>query len=271
MIIRFVLSIALLSAVAACKGNPLSVFSRKGGAPAPVAQPSGSPTPEFGQAARKSKENAELLNEMFRVVLLRDPASTTEFGSLVDTLNQGASFEGIYNGFTHSHAFRKLEFTSGVASAKAVQVFADLVEKFGVDAGSPAVFAASAAKPLPEIDTVSEVAMVGGQGPKASSAAEYQKVFANASIFTLKRLAGDEALRAFSAKNSDRERLASWYSKWVVAMAARGVDFGIEQRNRPDEKFHHDWALKATEDRIVWEILNRVHRVLNAAASSSNR
>src|SRR4051794_2753949 len=71
--------------------------------PSPQVSSSPSPgaTPEFmSPAAQASKANSELLHEVYLVVLMQEPADRSAFGGLVDVLNQGASFEGVYNGFT---------------------------------------------------------------------------------------------------------------------------------------------------------------------------
>ena len=118
------------------------------------------------------------------------------------------------------------------------------------------------------------VALRGAESRLVSSGAKidikaladkYTKQFVGASIFTLKRVLGDEALRVVAVKKEYPEKLALWYSKWVVHMAERGVDFGISQRNKPDEAFHYKWAMAASDDRVNWEVLNRVHRLLNDA------
>jgi hypothetical protein len=96
-------------------------------------------------------------------------------------------------------------------------------------------------------------------------AAKYLTQFIGASIFTLKRVAGDEALKVIGSKSQFREKLAMWYSKWVVRIAQRNVDFGISLRNKSDEAFHYKWAVESPEDRVKWEVLNRLHRVLNDA------
>ena len=74
---------------------------------------------------------------------------------------------------------------------------------------------------------------------------------------------GDEALKVIAAKSEYREKLALWYSKWVVHMAQLNVDFGIPLRNKPDDEFHYNWVLNNSNDRVMWEVLNRLHRVLN--------
>src|SRR5690348_3117978 len=64
------------------------------GRPRPGASPSG-----LGVSAELSKANSELLHEVFTVVFGQEPADKALFGSYVDSLNQGASLEGVYNGF----------------------------------------------------------------------------------------------------------------------------------------------------------------------------
>jgi hypothetical protein len=76
---------------------------------------------------------------------------------------------------------------------------------------------------------------------------------------------GDEALRVLSTKTSSPEELALWYGKWAANMASRKVDFGLALRNKPSPEFHARWARQAPPDRLKWEVLNRLHRVLNEA------
>jgi hypothetical protein len=92
---------------------------------------------------------------------------------------------------------------------------------------------------------------------------QYLKVFVGASIFTLKRVLCDEAMKVIASKNQYREKLGIWYSKWVGHMAQYHIDFGIGLRNQSDEDFHYQWAMKTSDDRIIWEVLNRLHRLLN--------
>lgn len=262
-----------------------SPLARKGGA----AGPSGTPSPAAAadglssQNARNAKANAELLQEVYRVVFLREPADRGEFGNLVDTLNQGASFEGLYNGFTHSSEYRKLEMANAGASPGALQAFGEELAWLEAELPEPFVFGASATQPLalpvqPEVqpEPVPSAAFAAPAAPGASAsgapkadvkalAEGYSRQFVGSSIFTLKRVLGDEALRVMTAKKEYPEKMALWYSQWVARLAAKGVDFGVPLRNKPDEQLHYRWALSASEDRIKWEVLNRVHRVLNEA------
>lgn len=231
-------------------------------------------------AARISRENAELLREIHLVVFQREPKNKAEFGSLVDSLNQGASLEGIYNGFTHSADYRRLEMANPGASPKALTIFGKELDRLEKELPEPTPFDSSWALPLPlpvqpglpEADAQAPAdipAEVDFSAAGQTAPEKYSKLFVGASIYTLKRVLGDHALKVLAHHASDRdgyrEKAALWYSRWVSQMAAYKMDFGLPQRNQTDEAFHYEWALKAPEDRLRWEVLNRVHRVLNAA------
>jgi hypothetical protein len=244
--------------------------------------PKGSPSPSASPAelgsvnARNAKANAELLQEVYRTVFMQEPQNRSDFGSFVDSLNQGASIEGIYNGFTHSSDYRKLELTHAGASAEAIRIFGEELAALEADLPSPIEFEPSATQPLalpvqPGVVKADGVTVIEYGKPTPlklegkALAEKYSQQFVGSSIFTLKRVLGDEAMRVMTLKKEYPEKLAHWYSLWVVHMAGRGVDFGIAQRNQADEAFHYKWALSASEDRLRWEVLNRIHRVLNEA------
>jgi hypothetical protein len=74
--------------------------------------------------------------------------------------------------------------------------------------------------------------------------------------------------------------LGQWYSEQAARLGGMGVDFGLTLRNRADAGFHHEWyvglierlPMETAKDRVLWESLNRVIRVLNhldAAAKAS--
>src|SRR5476649_1828164 len=90
--------------------------------PIPTAQPSSSAT----------ETHSEILREMFLVVLLKEKPVPDTFSGLLNALEQGASYEGIYNGLVHSSNYRELELESPKSSERALHVFAlelDALEK----------------------------------------------------------------------------------------------------------------------------------------------
>src|SRR4051794_11900556 len=56
--------------------------------------------------------DAQLLREVFRVVLLREPANAGEFNAYLSPIAQGGSIEGVYNGIVYSGSYKQLEETA---------------------------------------------------------------------------------------------------------------------------------------------------------------
>lgn len=280
-----------------------------------------------GDAAARAKANAELLHEMFLVIFLEEPEDRSSFGSYVDSLNQGASLEGVYNGFAHSKNYRRLEVLHRGASPSALTAFCEELAQIQLQLSTPTAFNEKSALPLPVLGQQAELgtsasesggggggagagtgagaggvsvvtfgqvkdanaaprdagasgagsraASPGSTGASASSASatpqsqhrelveRYQTIFKDASIFTLKRVLADELLKLIYEKKMDRKVLSDWFAGWAVSLRRYHVDFGLEQRNSVDLKFHSTWAMNAPEDRLIWEALNRVHRLLN--------
>ncbi len=210
------------------------------------------------EAQKKLYESSQLLHEMFQVVLLREPYGPEEFGIYVNTLSQGGSLEGIYNGMVNSEQYHKLENTPAPAYPATVKVFAKLISPLQKEL----------------LKTAFRPTDLGVNAPFDST--QYEKLYAKASFYELKRFLGNEAMKVVEAKlgkGDSRAELAQWYSDWVAQVAqvaqtmAQNVDFGIPLRNRADSAFHHDWVMSLksdmVSDRVNWEVLNRVHRVLN--------
>jgi hypothetical protein len=239
----------------------------------------------YEHRAALTKAHAEILRELFEVVFLRSPQNRGEFGNYLDSMNQGASIEGIYNGFTHSDFHRELEKESGPASRESLLAFCRELSLLEAELPEPTAFDESSARPLaPSVSpaelaherVVNEVSFAS-PSPRASNEASehdpralearYVRLFAGASIFTMKRILGDEAIKVIESKERAPEKLALWYGQLAARMAGEKVDFGLALRNRADEKFHQKWALDAVRDRrldqLTWEVLNRLHRVMN--------
>lgn len=234
--------------------------------------------------AERSRANAELLRELFLVVLNRTPKNRAQFGNWLDTLNQGASLEGVYNGFVSSEYYRKLELQGGGASPEELQRFGKVVARLQLEKADRTLFTADDLRPRSSVNleqmreslAVEEQTFGLSQSrvvqPKVNLrdldfpqlASFYSRFFIGASFYTLKRVAGEEALKVLAHHSDYPEKRAIWYSKWVNEMSRFGVDFGLSLRNKVDEDFHYRWAMQANSDQITWEVLNRVHRVINS-------
>jgi hypothetical protein len=192
-------------------------------------------------ADRVTRENAQLLREMFQVVLQREPSSPQEFAYFMNPLSQGGSIEGTYNGIVYSDFYHRLEEHSPPATRETQMVFSD------------------------------ELAALEKELPQASRSGLDADELARTPLLKLKRFLGNEALKVVEAKEKAGEpALADWYAKWTARVVGENpIDYGVAARGLADQNFHRAWASHAPHDRLVWEVLNRIHRVLNAAEARS--
>ena len=219
------------------------------------------------------EQRAQVLQEMIRVVERRAVADPRTSLPLVDAWEAGATVEGLYRGRVWSSEYRAWEESSGLAPRRAVQTFVREALGFEECLGRPASWTDQSARPLARPTGLGESSGDSGIKPLPlpvglERRAALERLFSQASVFTLKRLLGELALEC--VEELERQgRLNDWYAEWATRLAAESgqggaaVDFGLAQRNRSDVAFHRTWAREASLDRIHWEVLNRVHRILN--------
>jgi hypothetical protein len=282
--------LGIATALASCQKIAGWMTARFGSRPAPSDQ--------AGELSLE-RRNSEILQEIYRVVWVVDPPSPSEFGTWLNSINQGASFEGVYNAFTHSTVQRRLESDpKSSASPAALGAFAAQLARLLLEMPEVPEFTARDARPLATIDPLEEsvaedesrkdglkpgpktrlmefAPLAGGAGrdpvpPTRPSfevlSSKLASAFNGASVFTLKRVLGDWALKVMARlREESPERLWSWYVDFAIEGAALKVDFGLRLRSDTDRSFHRSWAEKAGEDLIRWEVLNRLHRILNTA------
>ncbi len=175
--------------------------------------------------------HAEMLHEMYTTVFRAEPPSREEFGSLVDSLNQGASLEGIYRGLVFGEAYRRLEEKEvGHVPAPVRTVFereCSLLE-------------------MHLLKKLTPFEHVGG-------------------FYRLKRLLADRALLVLEQMKTDPRRRALYFGDFASRMALL-VDAHLPERNKQDIVFHTAWADQADPDRIIWEMLLRLHLAMNQSA-----
>jgi hypothetical protein len=237
-----------------------------------------SQTPDPSEkAASIAKENSELLSEVYKVVFNQDEIDDKlDFGSLAHSLNQGASLEGIYRGLVMGSRYRALESKSQGASPAELKVFAEEMAELQGSMRNPSVFSSTEAKKAPSIeypDGSSPIPTSEAGSQTLTKRKEHAEVvndllhtFIGASLFTLKRVLGEEALKKFDEDKNDPGNLAQWYARTVIRLSGSHVDFGLELRNRADFDFHFKFAQKIASDRVKWEVLNRYHRYLNTVS-----
>lgn len=195
------------------------------------------PTVKILTRKEKNKIAANFFREMYTQIYLHPPRSKKEYIGWVNVLSQGGSLEGVYRGLTLSREYRTLEAEGPKANLAASRFFVREVARLR----------------LKENATDGNVDKLAGK--------LLQKIV-GISIFTLKKELGDRMLTHYSDLESIQAK-ADWYGELSARWAAKGVDFGLEQRNKADAKYHSDWAKSSSVGFVQWEILNRVHRLLN--------
>lgn len=251
----------------------------------PAAKPVGSPesAPSEGQgseeAVSRHNRNSQVLQEFYRVVWLSDPQSPAEFGNWLDSIDQGASFEGVYNAFTHSDGQRAREADPRTAASRAaVQAFAEQMAQLMLDFKELPEVPVQEATALTAINPFEEAKPAVVDFNRAKRPMEVQKPnlqeltaslaqkFNKSSVFTLKRVLGDWALRVMAErKTQSPQSLWDWYAAFASRSAATQIDFGLRLRNDHSREFHRTWAEQNPQDLLQWEVLNRLHRILNEA------
>ena len=227
----------------------------------------------------RTQFHVQLMTEMAQVVLLkevRSAADRQEMSQWVSALNSGASVEGVYNGLTHSDRFRALEKAHPRASSQALAIFVKELDYLQKQLPEATLFTAESAKPLPLPAPLGKLNAQQAKKLQFSSARTfrgkeaYTQLFAQSSFFTLKRVLGEESLKLLTYLKTQPQRLNIWYGGWVKRLNGHySIDFGLELRNRKDAAFHQSWAEGVHRDLLSWELLNRYHRVLNAAQDQS--
>lgn len=187
----------------------------------------------------QKRVNGEFIREVHKVVLEREVTSAEEFLKYMNILDQGAHYEAIYNGIVYSSEYKKKE--NGVAPARALKTYIELATDLAVE----------------RLNDVNDEA-------KKVLQKKFEYEGLNKSLYFLKRRLGEELLKTFEEKKEYREKLSTWYGIFAKKLNSKNIDFGISARNNPDEYYHYKWALYADEDRIIWECLNRIHRIMNA-------
>jgi hypothetical protein len=237
--INAVLSALLFVSLSSCDLQELVRPSASGSKPdlqsKAAAEPTGSKMMSPGE---KLAFHKWMVMEMQQQIFARPTGARDDVAAWANVLSQRASIEGVYHGFVLSTQYLEMEKSNRAPSA-ALRFFSTEM----------------AAMDFP-FDSEGD--------PKIVQARErYSKEHINSSLFTLKRVLGDRVIADSKKRKDDIDGLATWYASFASRWAKLGVDFGMEQRNRDDSAFHFKWAKENNLGLVQWELLNRVHRVLN--------
>lgn len=184
----------------------------------------------------RKRINRQFIREMYEQIYAKRLTDIELYNSWMNVLEQGASIEGVYRGLTLSEQYRELE--RGVVSKEAKEFFAQEI-------------------------TYLEMLKNPKVRNEAEMIREISKNVEKAPLFTLKRILGERVLEAIDLRKTDREAVATLFADLTARWSKVDVDFGFKQRNNKDRDYHYAWALRSSRGRVQWEILNRVHRIMN--------
>ena len=209
--------------------------------------------------------NAEFLKELYSVVLERE-ISEEEFLDTMNVLDQGGHYEGVYNGIVYSSEYDSKE--KGVATIPALKLFIQLMTQLSLDnLYDPAVLKEkNKEKDVPSSEDLKKQA-IPSEAEIQRLKAQFEKEGLTKSNYWMKKKVSEQILKTIDLKKEYREKLASWYGKFVFGLNQKGMSFGLKQRDKLDEYFHYQWALEADEDRIKWECIVRIHMLFNGGAT----
>ncbi len=192
------------------------------------------------------KIRKQFLSEIYQQVYARKFTDKEAYVRWMNVLQQGASVEGVYRGLVLSREYAQME--RGRTTAEALDLFASemallTLTRDGKDA-----------KYLTSVEGVKKQSSI-----KQALVSKYE----TRSLFTLKRILGEEVLAYMEILKKDRSQLSQWYSETTLRWNSQGVDYGLEKRNSKDGNYHLRWAASNSLGRIQWEVLNRLHRMFN--------
>ncbi len=207
----------------------------------------GNPVTGFVSTPKERRKiRKQFLSEIYKHVFAREFRDKESYVRWMNILEQGASVEGVYRGLVLSGDYAQME--RGRTTPEALNLFASEM----------ALLTLYRKKKIEEYIT-------GNEEKRKLQELEQALLtrFKSSSLFTLKRVLGEEVLEYMDILKSNRAMLSKWYSKTTVRWNSQGIDFGLKLRNSKNSEYHSQWARQNSLGRIQWEVLNRLHRLMN--------
>jgi len=213
----------------------------------------------------------EVVPEMYRVLLRKNPPPQ-DYEGWVEVLTQGASLEGVYRGLVTSSGYRSLETRGPKISLSSLEYWVRDWKK------SASFFRAcgdripsliwsdrlAQASPLFPSDPQPVISQEGKPPGINSSFQEWVEFFSETSVATFARVMTNLYLRG--SQECPQSSRMDWYGPWAADVARRArerhINLGHELRLRDSAEFHRVWAGQMTLDRVHWEMVNKINRLL---------
>ena len=181
-----------------------------------------------------------MVDEMYEQVMIERPKNSKDLDGWINIFAQGASVEGVYHGLILSTSYAAKE--TGTTTISVLRWYSQ------------------------ELEFMDALSSQMDKKVKLQSAGQYVKEKSDASFFTLKKEFGERILREIELRKNNRKELSKWFATLASRWAKLEIDFGLTERNKREFDFHEDWAMENSVGLLQWEILNRVHRIMNQLA-----
>ena len=194
----------------------------------------------------KRKIYTAFILDAYKGIFLHPLKNKEEYIDWLNILEQGSSVEGVYRGLILSDSYLRME---------------KLNKK--VKSNTKNFFAREVARDTLNMECVKEEVMDLKFVQLRNEIESIQKKVGDFNFFTLKRILSERLLSKISSLREDRKKLAHWYANLVSCWAFLKIDFGLEERNSSDFHFHFLWSMRNSLGRMQWEVLSRLHRIMN--------
>lgn len=176
---------------------------------------------------RKRQFDYNYVRELF-VVTRKTEAKDEDLSNWLNTLDQGGSREGIYQGLVLDEVYAAMENMAEKPSPKLIDFYIQTSQKFL------------------------------NQGLKPES-------ISNLNLFSLKRILTEKGLDLLEYyETKDLDMLNRWYANFSAEMGKNHSDFlQSDVRKSASAKYHYDWTKSVPVQHVKSEFIIKLHTVMN--------
>lgn len=176
------------------------------------------------------QDNLQFLSELYEVVYFRQPKED-ELGKWINTLNQGASREGIYRNLVLGTDYDELERINMPLDDKTIEFTLKFLKTYinlKVD----------------------------------------EETLAQMNLFSVKKICVEKSLEIMDVLAKRPEELYDWYAVLSVDLAKHhGPELGKRVRQEVDAELHKKWATQVPFHYLQTEVIIKLHRIFNSFAN----
>ncbi len=230
-------------------------------------------SPVAGSASKVHADRLEILAEATRILTDREQDARILYGVLENAAAQNASIEGLVRGILYSRIFYRLEHAKTVGALLSTRSYVEKELRFlGEDIKSMSF------SPIERVSIENIVGVATAERQRVRSSPSSLGRLEAASAATLKRIVIESVFRWAQTHRSHWEAIKKAYLEDTIRLNLEyaDLDFGVKLRSSKEADFHSNWIADlesrmdqdAVLDRMLWEMINRKIRIINALEKS---